>query len=423
MITGNGIKVGIGFATGRKSFQSVLKTYIHSWLESGLVESDKVSLNLFVAYDLKYNKTKAKDYTGIHSGLLALINESIFIGEKEIKEEIAFLTKENIIWDGDADLLFGRGYAAQRNAILYSAIKHGMDYLIFLDDDEYPVAVTNTRKTAVWGGQQVLKTHLEHIVGADLTHGHHCGYISPIPYVEFNDVLSENDFRAFIEAISNDIVSWDKIKSVMEAGGVTYANTNILVSSASKEVHEINHAKFISGANLCINITDPRRVYPFYNPPLARGEDTFLSTCLSERKVLRVPCYTFHDGFSTYNHLLSGVLPVRLKFVKADNEQIIDRFYRACIGWIRYKPLLLYITQPDCYEDKIREIRGKLRLTLPGVCRFFGREDFMNILTELEKYHRNVRKHYLGFIETKLVWRKIMEYFAHEALPEERVDR
>ena len=28
-----GIKVGIGFATGRKSFQQVLKTNVHSWSE------------------------------------------------------------------------------------------------------------------------------------------------------------------------------------------------------------------------------------------------------------------------------------------------------------------------------------------------------------------------------------------------------
>ena len=45
------IKVGIGFATGRKSFKNVLKTYIYSWQESGLVENEEVSLNVFIAYD------------------------------------------------------------------------------------------------------------------------------------------------------------------------------------------------------------------------------------------------------------------------------------------------------------------------------------------------------------------------------------
>jgi hypothetical protein len=125
---------------------------------------------------------------------------------------------------------------------------------------------------------------------------------------------------------------------------------------------------------------------------------------------LRVPCYTFHDGFSTYNHLLEGVLPIRLKFVKADSEQIIIRFYNACIGWIRYKPLLLYITQPHVYQEKIKEMRSQLSATLPKICTHFGEPGFANILAELEKYHKNVEKHHREFLETQRIWAKIMEH-------------
>lgn len=407
------IKVGIGFATGRKSFQKVLRTYIYKLNECRLVKNERISFNLLVAYDLNYHKTKKTDYTNIHPELVEQIDSSIFIGSIARKEEIDYLIRENVINNKEARLIFGRGYAGKRNAVLYNAIKHKMDFLIFLDDDEYPMAVTKTRQTAIWGGQNVLSTHLRYINQADMTHGHHCGYISPIPYMEFNDTMSEANFRSFIEAISNDIVNWDNIKSVMSNGGVTYADTKILTSDDATEVQEINHAKFISGANLGINLTDPRRIFPFYNPPGARGEDTFLSTCLSERKVLRVPCYTFHDGFSTYNQLLEGILPVRLKFIKADNEQITTRFYKACIGWIRYKPLLLYITQPDCYEEKIKEMKKQLDETLPKICAYFEQPDFMNILAELEKYHKNVEKHNREFLETQRIWSKIMEHFAY----------
>ena len=412
MEKGKKIKVGIGFATGRKSFQKVLRTYIHTWKESGLVENERISLNLFVAYDLNYHKTTITDYTNIHPELVEQIDSSNFIGSIAIKEEIDYLIRENVISIDQVSMIFGKGYAAKRNAVLYNAIKHKMDYLLFLDDDEYPMAVTKTRNTAIWGGQEVLTNHLNNIAQADITHGNHCGYISPIPYMEFNNTMTEADFRSFIEAISNDIVNWDTLKTVMQNGGVTYADTDILTSDDAKEVPEINHAKFISGANLCINLTDPRRVFPFYNPPGARGEDTFLSTCLSERKVLRVPCYTFHDGFSTYNHLLEGVLPIHLKFIKADTEQITTRFYKACIGWIRYKPLLLYITQPDHYEEKIKEMREQLTETLPKVSAYFGLPDFLKVLAELEKYHRNVEKHYQEFHETQRIWAKIMEHFA-----------
>ena len=61
---------------------------------------------------------------------------------------------------------------------------------------------------------------------------------------------------------------------------------------------------------------------------------------------------------------MDGVLPVDLKRIEADSEKIITRFYRACIGWIRYKPLLIYITQREQYESKIAEMRSKLEKTL-----------------------------------------------------------
>jgi len=406
------IKVGIGFATGRKGFQQVLKTCIYNWNESGLVENEMYSLNLFIAYDLTYNKTKATDYKNIRMDLVKQVDSIKFVDSSTTKDEIDYLIQENVITLAESRMIFGEGYAAKRNAIMYNAIKSNVDYLIFLDDDEYPLAVTNTKETAIWGGQHVLPIHLKYIQRADITHGHHCGYISPIPYVEFNDTMTEEDFRSFIEAISNDIINWDNIMNVMNNGGITYSDTNILTCKHAVEVSETNHTKFISGANLCINLTDPIRVHPFYNPPGARGEDTFLSTCLSDRKVMSVPCYTFHDGFSTYSRLLEGVLPTRLKFNRADNGPITERFYKACIGWVRYKPLMIYITQPDHFREKIEEMRKKLEYSLPKVCAYFQRPDFMNALIELDKYYKNVEKDYNAFQETQKIWAKIMEHFA-----------
>lgn len=404
------IKMGIGFATGRKSFQKVLKTYVYNWKECGLTERENISLNLLVAYDLKYSNTKRKDYTNVREDILNLIDDTYFIGMSSIENEINHLTEQGVITQQEAKLFFSSGYAGKRNAVLYTALKNQIDYLLFLDDDEYPLAVTNTRSTAIWGGQHVLSSHIRNIQNADITNGHHCGYISPIPYIAFNDRLNETDFRTFIEAISNDIINWESIKLVMNNGGVTYADTNVLTKNSVEEVPEIKHTKFISGANLCINLKHTDQLYPFYNPPGARGEDTFLSTCLSQSKVLRIPCYTFHDGFSTYNHLMDGVLPIKLKSIQADKEQIINRFYRACIGWIRYKPLLLYITQREQYEDKIAEMRQNLSDTLPKICDYFDNPNFNHIQKELNRYDKNVKKHYQQYLQIQQIWMKIKEY-------------
>ncbi len=402
------IKVGIGFATGRKSFRRVLRTYISNWTESGLVDDQDISLNLYVAYDLSYNKTKEKDYTNLHPDALKRLTSVRFIGNADIDQEIDNLVEEGVLSDKKEGRIFGKGYAGKRNAVLYFAIKDEMDYLIFLDDDEYPVCVTNTRQTAVWGGQHVLETHLRNIKDADITHGHHCGYISPIPYMEYNDTLQEEDFKVFIEAISNDIVNWHKVEKVMNDGGVTYADTKILTQQLPYEVQAEKGMKFISGSNLCLNLKEPNRTNAFYNPPGARGEDTFLSTLLNDRRVIKVPCYTFHDGFSTYNCLMEGVLPIRLSFITADNEKVVQRFLKACIGWVRYKPLLLYITDNDNFEKRMDLMQKQLEETIPKIVDYFKLDDFSMIIDEFNKYRRNVKKHYQEFLLTKTIWQKII---------------
>jgi hypothetical protein len=80
---------------------------------------------------------------------------------------------------------------------------------------------------------------------------------------------------------------------------------------------------------------------------------------------------------------MDGVLPISLKPVCADSEKIVTRFYKACIGWIRYKPLLLYITQRDAYEQKIQEMREKLNATIPKVCAYFDDVRFTRVLEDL----------------------------------------
>ena len=78
------IKVGIGFATGRKSFQKILRSYIHNWKESGLVDNQRIALHIIVAYDLSYTKTLKTDYTRIHPELVGNIDGSVFIGQNDI---------------------------------------------------------------------------------------------------------------------------------------------------------------------------------------------------------------------------------------------------------------------------------------------------------------------------------------------------
>lgn len=404
------INVGVGFVTGRKNFKNVVKTYVDNWNESGLVDNKKHALHLFVAYDLKYSSTKVSDYKITDEEILDMVDSAYYLGNSSITNEAHYLVEKNVISLEEANLIFGEGYAMKRNVVLYFALKNKMDYLIFLDDDEYPIATIKVNDSIVWKGQEVLSTHINNIQHADMTHGHHCGYISPIPYLDFNDKLSEDEFRIFIESISNDIINWASIKEKMNDGGVTYADLNIINSEITEVVKEINGMKFISGANLGFNLKNLNKLFPFYNPPGARGEDTFLSTSIGECNIRKIPCYTFHDGFSTYQHLLLGVLPNKLKTVRADSGINTERFLRATIGWIRYKPLLLYITQRDNYETEIMKMKENLSIVLPKICDYFGNNEFNTILDELEFFHTHVEEHYKDFENTKSAWLKIIAF-------------
>lgn len=415
MVINKTVNVGIGFATGRKNFRQVARTYMENWYECGLTEDDEISLNLIVAYDLNYKNTKPSDYKDLDKRIIDLLDYPFFIGDAVMKKEAATLVSNGVINPYEADLLFGEGYAKKRNAILYFAIKNGMDYLLFIDDDEYPMATLKAKDGIYWRGQHVLGTHLQSIKNADLTHGHHCGYVSPIPHIKYNDLMSEKEFQMFIETISNDIVTWDSIKEKIEDGGVTYADESIIDDGEPVEVPEINHMKFISGSNLFIKLNTDNAIYPFYNPPGARGEDTFLSTCLKDLKVLKVPSYTFHDGFSMYPHLLNGILPYKLKPISAGNSKINNRFYRACIGWIRYKPLLLYITKRDSYESEIAQMKENLQKVLPKVCAYFKKNEFLKLNNELEYYSERVKEHYDMFEQTKESWAKVVEHIKSHA--------
>ena len=409
--------LGIGFATGRKSFRKVLKAYVYSWKQALKRNEDlrRIGLTLFVAYDLDYSHTQSTDFTNLPQDIVDVFENIVFLGTKHAQRSVLHLIDDGTITQRDAKMLFGTGYGGKRNAILYAALENQVDYLMYLDDDEYPVAVTKSRDVCLWGGQHVLPGHLRHIEHADITNGHHCGYISPIPQIAFNEVLTEDTFRLFIEAISNDIISWDSIRRKMKSGGVTYANTSILTSDEATDVREENHCKFISGANLCINLTKPERTFPFYNPPGARGEDTFLSTLLSERTVKRIPYYTFHDGFSAYNHVLDGVLPVELAPITTADARTVTRFYKACLGWVRYKPLLTYLTRRDSYESRIERMKDALQESIPAVCRYFGRPEFEELLPQLERYHRNVRRHERQFTEVQMVWQKMLQHPRYSA--------
>jgi hypothetical protein len=411
------MKIGIGFVTGRKGFKNLFRTYVNNWNEAGFMEDPSMAMRLFVAYDLTYSGTNSSDYKRVDAALASKLDGLSYFGSTRIAEERRTLVREGVLDTAEAELLFGDGYGKKRNAVVWFALRAGMDRLLFIDDDEYPISVERG-EPLIWRGQSILGAHLHASADADVTHGRHCGYISPIPKVIFDDTLPESIFAEFIEALSNDIVSWDTIKRVVIGdGGVTYADPAVVQGMAPLEVPSIKGMKFISGANLCLNLQRGGADSPFFNPPGARGEDTFLSTCFEDKKVLRVSAYTFHDAFLRYQALLHGVLPRRLSPVDARDPRVVNRFAKAAIGWVRYKPLLTYISNRSQYEATIESMHSTFERHGPRLRAYFNTSDFIKLLPELARYTRKVPEHFEMFERTKEAWSKALPWARANIIP------
>lgn len=403
------IKFGIGFVTGRPNVCKVINNTYERLINQFKDSEKKVELTIFILFDLGYQFTTRVDFYGIVPNVYKDIKIR-YITPEDIEEEKKKLIGKEILTKQESDLFFGHGHAKGRNTLMYYAKKYKMDYLLFWDDDEYPVACIKNRETneLTWKEQDNIAMHLKYIDNSDVTIGYHCGYISPIPYVELNEDIDENLFKQYIEAISNEVVSWESIKKkFVEDNGITYANEEIANGEGAYIQKDEGKGNWVVGSTLCLNLKHIDKIPAFYNPEGARGEDTFFSINLKNSIITKVPVYHFHDGFLKYTSVVRQKYPKNLRKIKATDEEVEQRFLKASRGWIKYKPLLLYLTDTTNYMEKIKDNFAKLEKSIPEINKLFESDTFNLLLDDLNEYDKNVKKHYNEFIKTNEVWNKL----------------
>lgn len=405
----NVIKFGIGFVTGRPNVCKVINNTYERLINQFKDSDKKVELTIFILFDLGYQFTTRIDFYGIVPNVYKDIKIR-YITPEDIEEEKKKLIGKEILTKQETELFFGHGHAKGRNTLMYYAKKYKIDYLLFWDDDEYPVACIKNKETneIIWKEQDNIAIHLKYIEDSDVTIGYHCGYISPIPYVELDEDIDEGLFRQFIEAISNEVVSWESIKKkFVEDNGITYANERISNGEGAYIQRDEGKGNWVVGSTLCLNLRNIDKIPAFYNPEGARGEDAFFSVNLRDSKIIKVPVYHFHDGFLKYTGIVRQKYPKTLKKIKALDEEVEQRFLKASRGWIKYKPLLLYVMDSKNYKEKIKENYEKLEKSIPEINKLFESNVFNLLLNDLEEYDKNVKKHYQDFIKTNEVWNKL----------------
>ncbi len=405
----NVIKFGIGFVTGRPNVCKVINNTYERLINQFKDSKERVEITIFILFDLGYQFTTRVDFYGIIPNVYKDIKIR-YITPEDIDEEKKKLIGREILTKQEADLFFGHGHAKGRNTLMYYAKKAKIDYLLFWDDDEYPVACIKKENSneIEWKEQDNIARHLTYIKDADVTIGYHCGYISPIPYVELNEDIDENLFKQYIEAISNEVVSWESIKEkFVKDDGITYADPKIANGEGAYVQKDEGKGNWVVGSTLCLNLNHIDKIPAFYNPEGARGEDAFFSINLINSKIVKVPVYHFHDGFLKYTSVVRRKYPKMLKRIKATDEEVEQRFLKASRGWIKYKPLLLYILNKKEYKEKIQENLDKLKRSIPEINKLFGADVFDTLLTDLENYDKIVQKNYDEFVKTNEVWDKL----------------
>lgn len=408
----NELNIGIGFVTGRKNVCNVINAY-YGYVKQQMCSYYKnTNITFYILYDTEYQNTKKEDFYNLD----AKIFEEENIKVKYITPEYIVQMKEKIkdryqLKDENVDLIIGNGHAKGRNTIMYEAYHDRMNYLYFWDDDEYPVAcIKNEDGSVLWKMQDNVLKHIEMMeeTDADITIGYHCGYISPIPYLKFENEEDESCISDFIEAISNEVVTWENIKNRYEHdNGVTYADKIFANGEGAYEMQEQNGAKFVVGSTLCINLNNIDKIPAFYNPVGARGEDAFFSLGLKNCKVLKLPVYHFHDGFLKYKSIMKNKFPEKLRLILYSEDEVEKRFYKACLGWIKYKPLFVYLLKKDRYREIIDNVYKKLENSVGKINKLSVEYDFHDVYNALKQYDMNVEEDYNKYILTNKIWNEL----------------
>ncbi len=401
------INFGIGFITGRANICKIVNSYYKYLVEQVENLDVKVNLTIFILYDLSYQFTTRIDFYGILPEVYKHINIK-YISPEDIEEDKKKIISKYDISKEDANLLLGKGYGKARNTILYYALKRDIDYLLFWDDDEYPLASVKNDKELEWIKQANIAEHIKHIEDADVTMGYRCGFMNPLPYIEYNDIIKEEDYKKFIDGLENEVINWEKAqKTRKDNTNIEYAQRDIAEHTKPTEyLEEIGKKTFVLGSGICLNLRHLDKIPAFYNPPGARGEDTFFSCALGlkDAKVMRIPVYHFHDCFLKYTSLMKDKYPKTFRRIALDDNGIEQRFLKTTMGWTKYKPLLYYITERESYKQIIKDTRKNLEESIPKINTAFETCDFSCLIGELDEYDKNVKKHYQEFLRVTEVW-------------------
>lgn len=389
----------IVFCTGRLTVRPVARMLTLQLERSGHFE--RYALSLVFAIDPEFSRCPLEQF--VLSRDIAVRYKSVqYLGPSDC-ERFARAARRAGVRRRDTDILFGRrGYSSQKNMAIVHSVQHGAEYLLFLDDDEYFVAPFREKSGLAWYEQDVVGVQLSTLRSVDVGSGLKTGYFSPIPS-GLSRHVSEDTLRRLGEVlgVGNEVVTGSTF-----CGG---ADSLVAYGEDSTVRERSCRRNVLSGGNLCISIEASRAglLPPFLNPPGARGEDAILSTQLSRAKVRQAPVYTFHDPFQQHLGITRGVYPSRLRPASVSRRSV-ERLGAACLGWVRYAPLWLRLTETSTWRDRVQQMRDELVTLGPHLSRALNYPGFAQLADNLAHYSMRAGKDLDELMWAREAWPRVM---------------
>lgn len=308
------------------------------------------------------------------------------------------------------------GYGKNRNNVLMKAMLTGSDILIFVDTDVYPKLLVETVNGVVKQEIDFIGEHMKYLSmdSVMITTSDYSGYY----------IIPPMDFKGMGHLYRG--LQKEGVCDFLQAG----MDHHCFVPANYPDRKPFTTNKILGG-NVAMKLSIFEHVLPFFSSVyefdgqkyLTRGEDTLLGLELERSKTLNcmdIDLRIFHNTYSHYPEVPDII----------SDENIKNRFYYACMGWIGRNPFLNWISKRDV--EKMHKMQKKaLEVGAPAVAEYLNDERFLKLPealdasyehldTMIEQYHA-MTKSWKEFISKYKNWRDEYESAHYESLSAGRV--
>lgn len=400
------MKILLVITTGRDTFKGTADMLAEVIKKHSSLEHHQV--DLLINYDTKFKNLPESSFR-YESPKSRYFSSVKYYGKSAVSDFKNTLTEIGVDKRAIALLSIASGYGNKKNIVILTALRDEYDYVIFWDDDEYPVYSVRNNEAIEWYSSDLIKEYTSNRgFPIDIACGYWTGFISTIP-LQFNTYISRDLAIKFGEALSigSDVV--DRNTFINSSSSFVVLNSDMAV----KKIEEINGVKWVGGGNVAYRVDSIRsgRVPPFYTPDGSRGEDTIHSMQLKEVNVYSVPVGVFHDAFSDYKDITKGRFPKNLVLPDKGREYYMKRFSEALFGWLTYAPLYIRLRYGDGYANRIAAMIEQLQsIEHELYTELYELKFLFNgvLLTEtIKRYSNNVEQNYAELMLVREEWLKV----------------